>query len=298
VASHDPQVWNQVTSRATNKVKAREGRKEKGALSRATLLQGHTIQAYDFSALHLRNSINSAFRAKGIEKLVVSTISLSLRGNIVVYTTPDFNSEFLQQNQAILASVFPNLIKIQGGEAWYKVLIHSIPIADFDNEEGMDLIVEEIKTFNKGLTPIGRPYWATSRDKRQNGFTRSGSVVVAFPTEIQAKRAIQNRLYIAGISARVEKYYTVASTVQCNKCTGFGHVEHLCKRSPKCILCGEDHVIQEHYCSICKKKGSSCNHLTPKCNNCQGTHLASNKLCEVYLAVKAKATKPKSHDYE
>ena len=77
----------------------------------------------------------------------------------------------------------------------------------------MDLIVEEIKTFNKGLTPIGRPYWATSREKRESGLIRSGSVVVAFPTEAQAKRAIHNRLYIAGISARVEKYYTIASTV-------------------------------------------------------------------------------------
>ena len=54
----------------------------------------------------------------------------------------------------------------------------------------MSLVVEEIQTFNKGLTPIGRPYWLTSSDKRQN--QRAGSVVVAFATEAEANRAIQH----------------------------------------------------------------------------------------------------------
>ena len=40
----------------------------------------------------------------------------------------------------------------------------------------MDLIVEEIKTFNKDLVPIGTPYWLTSSEKRLN--QRAGSVVV------------------------------------------------------------------------------------------------------------------------
>ena len=89
---------------------------------------------------------------------MISTISLSIKGNIVVYTTPDFNSAFLLQNQAIFASVLPDLVKLQGGESWYKIVIHGIPIREFNSKEGMDLIVEEIKTFNKGLTPIGRLY--------------------------------------------------------------------------------------------------------------------------------------------
>ena len=74
----------------------------------------------------------------------------------------------------------------------------------------MSLVVEEIQTFNKGLTPIRTPYWLTSPDKRQN--QRAGLVVVAFATEEEANRAIRHRLYIAGISVRVLKFYSIAPT--------------------------------------------------------------------------------------
>ena len=74
----------------------------------------------------------------------------------------------------------------------------------------MELVIDEIKTFNKGLTPIGTPYWLLSPEKRAN--QRAGSVVVAFATAEEASRAIRHRLYIAGISARVEKLYSTAST--------------------------------------------------------------------------------------
>jgi len=61
----------------------------------------------------------------------------------------------------------------------------------------MSLVVDEIQTFNKGLKPIGTPYWLTSSDKRQN--QRAGSIVVAFATEDKANQAIRHRLYIGGI---------------------------------------------------------------------------------------------------
>ena len=95
----------------------------------------------------------------------------------------------------------------------------------------MDLVLEEIKTFNKGLEPIGQPYWATSKEKRDSGLQRAGSVVVAFPTEAQANRAIKNRLLIAGISAKVVKYHTISSTAQCTRCAGYGHLDSICKKN-------------------------------------------------------------------
>lgn len=153
----------------------------------------------------------------------------------------------------------------------------------------MDLVISEIATFNKGLTPIGRPYWLTSEENRLSG-QFLGSVAVAFPTESQAKKAIQNRLYIAGISVKVTKYRNIDSYIQCKSCGGFGHLDRICKKDPKCILCAEPHLYIEHLCSICKAKGKACAHLTPKCVNCDSTtHSANSKLCEVYLAVKNKA---------
>ena len=52
-------------------------------------------QATPFSAISVRNLLNNAFRAKGIKGLVISTVSLSSKGNIIVNTTPEFNSDFL-----------------------------------------------------------------------------------------------------------------------------------------------------------------------------------------------------------
>ena len=53
---------------------------------------------------------------------------------------------------------------------------------------------------------------------------RVSSVVVVFATAEEARRAIYYRLYIAGISVRIEKLYSIAPTIQCFKYQGFGHL--------------------------------------------------------------------------
>ena len=216
---------------------------------------------------------------------------MSIKGNIVVYTTPDFNSEFLIEKEAIIKGVLPLVTSLQKGEPWHKVIIYGLPIQEFNIPNGMNLVVSEIETFNKGLTPIGTPYWLTSEENRSAG-QLLGAVVVAFPTESQAKKAIQNRLYIAGISAKVAKYQHIDRSIQCKNCGGFGHLEKSCKKDPRCILCAEPHRHTEHKCLICKHQGKACTHLTPKCVNCKSTtHSANSKLCEIYLAIKNKAQK-------
>jgi hypothetical protein len=83
------------------------------ALSRkCTFLLAHMKQASLFSAISTRNSLNTTFCSKGIKELVISTVSLSLKSNIIVNTTPEFNSNFLVQNQAIIKGVLPLVISI------------------------------------------------------------------------------------------------------------------------------------------------------------------------------------------
>jgi hypothetical protein len=280
------------TTQGTSSSSRDKSRKSKEALSRrCTLLQAHvqanSVLSASFSSFGIRNLINTAFQKSGIQGLVVSTVSLSQKGNIVVNTTPEFNADFLIQNEVVIKGVLPSVTSLKKGEPWYKVAIYGLPLRDFGTENGMDLVVEEIQTFNKGLTPVGRPYWITPRDTRESGLALTGTIVVAFPTEEQANRAIQNRLYIAGISAKAAKFIAVPSTTQCQKCAGYGHLESLCKRAPRCILCAENHDIKQHYCPLCKKRGEKCSHLISKCANCkETTHSADSKLCEVYLAIK------------
>ena len=260
---------------------------------RCTLLQARNVQANTFSSINTRNTLNLAFKEKGIKELVISIVSISLRGNIVVTTTSEFDIEFLISNKGVIKRVLSLLTTIKQGNLQYKVAIYSISIREFDIEERLDskLVAKEISIFNKGLTPIGRSYWATPKEKRDLGLVQTGTIIIAFPDEEQAKRAISNRLLIAGISAKVVKYITTPSTSQYTRCTRFGHSETLCKRAKKCILCTENHISKLYFCSTYKKTNTKYNHLSIRYANCNSTnHMADSKLYKVYLVVKNKAT--------
>ena len=58
-----------------------------------------------FSPYVLRNTFNSAFTAIGIASPILSTVSLSTKGNLTLYTMFDFNYEFLIKHSDTLASM-------------------------------------------------------------------------------------------------------------------------------------------------------------------------------------------------
>jgi hypothetical protein len=241
-----------------------------------------------FNPLEIRNTFNRAYASKGVSEPVVATIARSNSGNIVVTTTTIFTADYLLETKEIWAGIIPYK-EAHKPQSWYKVVVDAIPTADFDHPQGMAMIIDEIRTFNKGFTPVGSPYWLTSSENRKA--QRAGSIAVSFPTEEQAKRALHHRLYIAGMSVRVRKYYPTASTAQCTKCGGFGHLNSYCKkRENRCLLCSETHPTEQHHCSVCKKNGAKCLHLAPKCVNCRGSHTADSKQCEVYQALKNRTT--------
>src|ERR1700733_4858862 len=238
-----------------------------------------------FSPLATRNAINTAFTNKGIKDLVVATVAKTLGNNLVVTTTSLFSASFMLEKQSIWQHTI-SFKSAQTDEPWHKVVLNGIPITDFDTPNGMELIISEITTFNKGFTPIGTPYWLTSAEKRQ--YQQAGSVVVAFATLEEANRAIRHRLYVAGISVRVKKLYTTAPSSQCQNCQAFGHLDSYCRFKPNCRLYSENHATKQHYCAICKAKGAKCAHLAPKCVNYKEAHTADTKTCEIFLAIKSK----------
>jgi hypothetical protein len=279
-----PQEWTLVNK--TKPPKKDNTSKIQHKANRLILIKSPT-SSKDFSPLAIRNAFNKAFSDKGVKGPVVATVSKTLGHNVVVTTTSTFSAQFLLEKQ----SIWEHIIQFQSAqkdEPWHKVVLHGIPTADFNTPGGMDLIVEEITTFNKDLVPIGTPYWLTASDKRLS--QQAGSVVVAFATANEASRAIRHRLYVAGISVRVEKLYWTASTTQCSKCQGYGHLESYCKRHPRCRLCGESHATQQHTCNTCRIKGSKCAHLVPNCINCKEAHTADFKSCEVLRAIKNRKT--------
>lgn len=279
------QEWNLVTRKAQNPTQPKP-KPVNRASQRLVLIQS-TNSNFSYSPLLIRNQLNSAFLAKGIEGPVIASVTQSLRNkNVVLTTTPTFTADFLVEKRSIWESIIPHS-RFQKDQPWYKVIVHGIPTLDFNCPEGMDMIVDEIKTFNQGFDPIGKPYWMSSASTRAT--KRSGSVAIAFATEEEASKAIRNRLYIAGISVRVEKLYSVAPTTQCQICQGFGHLDTYCRKDPTCRLCAGSHSTKQHRCNTCQAT-TSCEHLEPKCSNCRGTHPANSKACEVLIAIAKPAT--------
>lgn len=238
-----------------------------------------------FSPLQTRDRINQAFRARGVEGPVVAIVSQTRRENIALTTTEPYSADFLLEKVDIWKNIAPHELAMKD-EAWYKVIIHGIPTAEFPTMEDLRTIPEEISTFNQGLKVIGQPYWITPEEKR--GAQVAGSIVVAFETEEQARQAISKNLIVAGRPLRAEKYMNIPATTQCNQCQGYGHISTKCRWDAKCQFCAGQHNTKQHVCTQCNIIGKKCVHLIPKCTNCGEAHTADKETCQVRVAIQAR----------
>jgi hypothetical protein len=74
----------------------------------------------------------------------------------------------------------------------------------------MELVKSKIRTFNTNYYPVGILYWLSIAENR--AIKQAGIIVIAFGMEKEAQQAIYNRLFITGISVRVEKLYSTPPT--------------------------------------------------------------------------------------
>ena len=148
--------------------KATKPRESNSLKARRLVLISLPSEKYStFSALTVRNTFNKAFKDKGVLELVVALVTKSLNQNLVITTTISFTADFLIEKKAIQESIIP-IKEYQKDKLQSKVVLHRIPIADFNTPKGIDLVKEEVQIFNKGLKPIGTPYWLTLASKRQS----------------------------------------------------------------------------------------------------------------------------------
>ncbi len=226
----------------------------------------------------LRDRINEAFKNAKLATIpVLATITQSEKGNTILTTTDQFKAEFLKKNELVWKEFFTFQNSIQDS-FWERVIVHDIPIRDFNHELGMQALKEEIQTFNSGLSFLGSPKWITPREKRE--YQLSGSVILTFQSKEAAQALLRNKkIQVAGIQARIEKFQEKKPSFQCLKCLKFGH-----KSCPtqRCIFCAENHRKTEHKCQKCGVLGGKCEHLTPKCLNCGQRHWADSPECELF----------------
>lgn len=72
---------------------------------------------------------------------------------------------------------------------------------------------------------------------------------------------------------QVEMPRKMNSLPQCKRCQDIGHSANYCTRIPKCVKCGDKHLVKD-----CKLSKSS----PPRCANCMEGHTANYKGCSYY----------------
>jgi hypothetical protein len=151
--------------------------------------------------LLLRDTVNKTAKELGFRGIFALSTAKSGRGNIVVQLSSREARDFAYQSIEALRKVI-GFQKVLEDDSCFKVVVHGVSTEDFNVENGLASIREEIETYNSGLKPISDPIWLTSQTKRQE--TQGASILVTFQTEEEAKRAIRYRLYIGGASLRAE----------------------------------------------------------------------------------------------
>lgn len=237
----------------------------------------------------IREHINKAFKENGLNKEIVSTANITYTSqHIMITTMPGYSATFLQEHLNIWATGFPySFQRTQVNTPWYKAAIHGVLLHLTHHPDPLENIAYELKTFNN-MDIIGKPYWLTSQEKRENGERRAGSIVVAFKTKSDLNKAIKTRLNVYGVSCKAELVNSAPPTYQCRNCQGYGHPEARCRSSTVCRICSEDHLTKDHSCKHCPVKGKVCNHSILKCANCQDSHIAGSQGCPAYIQVHRK----------
>jgi len=132
--------------------------------------------------------------------VVVLSARKSVKDNLVLTCTNSTAKEYiLNHSRALLDTI--GEAKVIEDSTWFKVVAHGVPQAYFSLDKPQE-VAREVEEFNKGLTPIGTPVWLTGQ--QHWGEKAGASVLLAFPTEEQATRAIRERLWIGATSVFVE----------------------------------------------------------------------------------------------
>ena len=160
---------------------------------------------------------------------------------------------------------------------WSRIVVHGVPIGPFATDEGLVLLKDEIETFNPQLKLMKKSSWLISEENRQ--YKMHASIVIAVENIKQASFALHNKLCIAGLWLKTQKYENSTEKTQCQNCQKWGHSTRLCKSAAACQICAGKHATYLHNCSACKISGKECPYSILKCANCKENHKANSNIC-------------------
>ena len=164
-------------------------------------------------------------------------------------------------------------------------MLFKLPTAVFNTAQGMKMLKEEVKLFNKAIKLVTESVWLLTEKNRQNKMYFSAIISLATQEEVQ--KALRTQIVIAGTTVHAVKYTDNKSHNQCLKCQGFEHTHQKCINVTTCQICTEKHNIRDHTCYIYKKEQEICEHTLLKCSNCNEAHKVNISECAVFKALKS-----------
>ena len=91
---------------------------------------------------------------------------------------PDFTADFLIQKKAVWRELVDKIArKVEKDIHWNRVVIHGVSIQSFSTDEGLNMLQNEIKTFNPQLKLMKKPAWLYFEENRQ--VKMHASIVIA-----------------------------------------------------------------------------------------------------------------------
>jgi uncharacterized protein YegP (UPF0339 family) len=149
----------------------------------------------------LWDSINTIAKELGYVGIFALSTSKSTKGNLILQLLNKTTRDFFQNHSNALRERI-GFTTILEDSSCFKVVVHGVNTQDFNSDESLSLIREEIELFNPGIELTTNPIWLTSYAKKQE--QQGASILVTVQTEEEAKTAIQNRLFVGGVSVRTE----------------------------------------------------------------------------------------------
>jgi hypothetical protein len=212
--------------------------------------------------------------------VLVNNVTFSTRDNAVLTLVEGASSAELLKLQthvekALTALAIP-VKKMESDVQWQKLMVHGISVPDFEGEEGMNILREEINRFNPRLELATLPRWLTRPDTRVG--KEFSSVIIAVRTQ-EEKTAAEKGVWVHGRRRCTSVYITSRPSDQCTRCLHFGHNWQRCKNDTRCKFCSGLHLSSSHHCKQCEATGKACPHLEPRCANCKADHFATHPSC-------------------
>ena len=178
-------------------------------------------------------------------------------------------------------TVIPGAISLHLDTPIVQIVVHGVPTS-----LPLELLQQELTTFNPGLTMSSPPRWLTKPEQRTE--KRASSVVIALSGNKANEVASRPRLFAFSATLRIKRKLHFGPSTQCAKCQKFGHHTNKCNNPPACRWCSLPHLTGAHSCptSTCSVNGrpAACYHTLAKCANCNGPHESHHKEGTSHLA--------------